>query len=167
MPTPAPTSATGAPTAGRRPTTASPTIPRPPPAAQFGNPVHCVKLSRDGLVYVCDRQNDRIQVFHHDGSFVTEFFVARQTGGLGSVWDLALLPDATQSVVFDADGTGNEVHVLRRADGLVLGAFGRSGRAPGEFHWVHSLAIDSRGDLFTTEVDAGRRVQKFVPAGRP
>jgi DNA-binding beta-propeller fold protein YncE len=140
--------------------------PQAAPARQFGNPVHCVKLARDGLVYVCDRKNDRIQVFHHDGSFVTEWFIRPGTRGLGSVWDLALSPDGAQVFLFNADGTNEEVRILRRADGNILGAFGRPGRLPGQFHWVHSIAADSHGNVFTTEVDRADRVQKFVPVGR-
>jgi len=131
---------------------------------QFGTPVHCVKLARDGLVYVCDRQNDRVQVFHRDGSFVTEWRIAPQTLGMGSVWDLALWPDAGQSLLFNADGENNQVRILRRGDGGMLGAFGHSGRQAGQFHWVHNIAIDSHGNVFTTEVDTGKRVQRFTPA---
>lgn len=134
---------------------------------QFGRPVHCVKLARDGFVYVCDRQNDRIQVFQHDGHFVTEFRIAPDTGGMGSVWDLALSPDAGQDMLFNADGQNNVVRILRRADGLILGAFGRPGHEPGEFQWVHNLAIDSHGNVFTTEVAGGERVQRFVPVVGP
>lgn len=134
---------------------------------QFGTPVHCVKLAKDGLVYVCDRRNDRIQIFHKDGAFVAEWPIAPGTLGLGSVWDLAFWPDTEQSLLFNADGQNNEVRILRRSDGTLLGAFGRAGRAAGQFHWVHSLAIDSHGNVFTTEVDTARRVQRFVPAGAP
>lgn len=137
------------------------------PARQFGNPVHCVKLARDGLVYVCDRKNDRIQVFRHDGSFVAEWFIKPGTRGLGSVWDLALSPDGAQVFLYNADGSNNEVRVLRRTDGAIVSVFGQPGRAPGQFHWVHSIAVDSHGNVFTTEVDKADRVQKFVPAGRP
>jgi DNA-binding beta-propeller fold protein YncE len=141
-----------------------PHAPLPP---QFGRPVHCVKLSRDGLVYVCDRQNDRIQVFHKDGRFVAEWRIAPGTTGPGSVWDLGLWPDAGQTWLFNGDGQNEQVRILRRSDGTIVGAFGRAGRGPGEFHWVHSLAIDSRGDVFTTEVDGGNRVQRFVPQAAP
>jgi hypothetical protein len=141
--------------------------PQAPLPRQFGRPVHCVRLARDGLVYVCDRQNDRIQVFHKDGTFVTEWRIAPGTRGMGSVWDLGLWPDAGQTLLFDADGQNNQVHIVSRGDGAVLGAFGRSGHEPGHFHWVHSLAIDSHGTVFTTEVDGGNRVQRFVPAALP
>ena len=137
--------------------------PASPPAQQFGNPVHCVRIAKDGLVYVCDRANDRIQVFRKDGSFVREFFVEKNTLANGSVWDLELWPDANQSFLINADGANNEVRILGRETGATLGAFGRNGRQAGEFHWVHNVAIDSRGNIFTTEVDTGKRIQKFVP----
>jgi len=127
--------------------------------------VHCVKLARDGLVCVCDRINDRIQVFRRDGTFVREWFYETATLGNGSVWDLALWPDARQTFLFNADGENNEVRTLHREDGTVLGAFGRSGRQAGQFHWVHNLAVDSYGNVFTTEVDTAKRVQRFVPVG--
>jgi hypothetical protein len=141
--------------------------PAAPLPRQFGRPVHCVKLANDGLVYVCDRQNDRIQVFHKDGRFVTEWRIAPGTTGLGSVWDLGLWPDAGQTLLFNADGQTDQVRVLRRGDGTILGAFGRAGRRAGEFHWVHSLAIDSHGTVFTTEVDGANRVQRFVSGTAP
>ncbi|MBS0644788.1 MAG: hypothetical protein JSS43_33385 [Proteobacteria bacterium] len=137
--------------------------PRGPLPRQFGTPVHCVKLARDGLVYICDRQNDRIQVFGRDGHFVTEFRVAPETLGMGTVWDLALSVDPAQALLFDADGQNERVHILDRADGTVRGGFGSSGRAPGQFLWVHNIAVDSHGTVFTTEVGEGRRVQRFVP----
>jgi len=135
------------------------------PSQQFGNPVHCVKLARDGLVYVCDRVNDRIQVFRKDGSFVREFFVEKATRANGSVWDLDLFPDENETWLLNADGANNEVRVLDRNSGATVGAFGRSGRNAGDFHWIHNLAVDSRGNVFTTEVDNGKRAQKFLLRG--
>jgi DNA-binding beta-propeller fold protein YncE len=137
--------------------------PKAPPSPQFGNPVHCAVLARDGLLYVCDRINDRIQVFRTDGTFVTEWFYARNTLGNGSVWDLALWPDAHQTWLLNADGENNEVRILRRSDGAVVGSFGRQGRWAGEFHWVHNIAVDSKGNVYTGEVDTGERIQKFRP----
>ena len=139
------------------------------PPQVFGNPVHCVKIARDGLVYVCDRQNDRIQVFQKDGTFVKEFLVAKETLQQGSMWDLALWIDLPQSFLMNADGANNEVRTLVRETGEVVAAFGRNGRNAGEFHWVHNLAIDSKGNIYTTEVDTGKRAQKFrhvEPAAR-
>jgi hypothetical protein len=125
----------------------------------FRNPVHCVRLSRDGLVYVCDRANNRIQVFKKDGTFVKEFVVAPDTKGNGSMWDADLSPD--QTVIHAADGENNVVWNLLRDTGRVLGSFGRNGRGAGQFHWIHNLAVDSKGNVYTTEVDSGKRAQKF------
>ncbi len=131
------------------------------PSDRFANPVHCVRLARDGLVYVCDRGNDRIQVFRRDGSYVREIIIAPNTLGSGSVWDIDFLPDAGQSVMLTADGSNNTVWLLARQAGEIIGRFGRSGRNAGEFHWVHNMAVDSRGNVFTTEVDTGKRAQRF------
>ena len=136
--------------------------PSAPPAQQFRNPVHCVRIARDGMVYVCDRVNDRFQVFRKDGSFVTEYVLEPTTRWVGSVWDIALSEDPEQKYLFVADGTNNEIHILLRKSGQELGSFGRQGRYAGEFHWVHAIAIDSHGNLFSGEVDTGKRIQKFT-----
>jgi len=128
----------------------------------FANPVHCVRLSHDGLLYVCDRKNNRIQVFRKDGTFVKEFVIAPETGGNGSAWDADLSPDAKQTYLLNADGTNNHVWTLLRESGRILGTFGRTGREPGEFRVVHNLAVDSKGNVYTTEVNPGNRAQKFV-----
>ena len=132
------------------------------PAKQFRNPVHCARIAQDGLVYVCDRVNNRIQVFHKDGTFVKEFLVEPVTRGFGSVWDIALSHDSEQKYLFVADGTNNEIHIVMRENGDKLGSFGHAGRAAGQFHWLHTIAIDSHGNLFTGDVDTGKRVQKFT-----
>ena len=152
---------------GKPPVDAKPNLRRtaPPTAEQletFGNPVHCARLSRDGLVYVCDRLNNRIQVFRRDGTYVKEFKVEPATAGNGSVWDIALSRDPEQRYLFLADGRNNQVVTLSRDTGTVLSTFGRPGRYAGEFHWVHDLAIDSKGNLYAGEVDNGKRVQRFV-----
>lgn len=136
--------------------------PAAPLPRQFGNPVHCVRIAADGLVYVCDRINDRVQVFRKDGTYVREFRVEQATTGNGSVWDLALWPDRAQSWLLNADGENNEVRTLVRGTGAVVGAVGKPGRQAGDFHWIHNIALDSKGNLFTTEVDTGKRVQRFV-----
>lgn len=139
--------------------------PGAPVSQQFNNPVHCVQVARDGLVYVCDRTNDRIQVFRKDGTFVKEFFVETNTLQNGSVWELAIWPDEKETYLINADGANNEVRTLSRDTGDVLGRLGRSGRMAGDFHWVHNLALDSKGNLFTTEVDTAKRAQKFLFRG--
>ena len=131
----------------------------------FSNPVHCVRLSRDGLVYVCDRANDRIQVFKKDGTFVKEFQVDPQTLQNGSVWDLVLSEDAAQRYIFVADGANMPSARSIARPGRGLASFGRPGRMAGEFKWVHNMAIDFKGNLYTAEVGIGRRVQKFKRTG--
>jgi sugar lactone lactonase YvrE len=140
-----------------------PYSPDAPVPQQFANPVHCATLSRDGNVYVCDRTNNRVQVFKKDGTFVTEWFYEKPTLGAGSVWGLAMWPDANQTFMLNNDGENNVVRILRRSDGQVVGTFGRSGRQAGQFHWVHALAVDSKGNVYTGEVDNGKRVQRFKP----
>jgi DNA-binding beta-propeller fold protein YncE len=135
--------------------------PKAPVAQQFGNPVHCVKIANDGLVYVCDRINDRIQVFKKDGSFVKEWFFETNTLGNGAVWDLAIWPDPKQSYLLIADGENNEIRIIDRENGNVVGSFGHNGRNAGQFHWVHAMAVDKLGNVYTAEVDTGKRIQKF------
>ncbi len=150
---------------GKTPGTDDKLPPYSPTAAlsqTFGNPVHCVRMSNDGLVYVCDRVNDRIQVFRKDGTFVKEFRVEPQTLQNGSVWDLVLSNDPQQRYIFIADGANGQIHVIAREDGKLLSQWGRHGRQPGQFKWVHNIGIDSKGTLYTSEVGFGRRVQKFT-----
>jgi DNA-binding beta-propeller fold protein YncE len=139
--------------------------PAQPLSKQFGNPVHCVRLANDGLVYVCDRANSRIQVFDRQGAFKHEFRVEPQTLANGSVWDMVLSHDPTQKYLYVADGANGRIYVLRRSDGAQLGSFGRTGRMAGEFKWIHNIAIDAQGNLYTSEVGFGRRVQKFERVG--
>jgi len=132
------------------------------PARQFLGPVHCIKIANDGLVYVCDRTANRIQVFTKEGAFVKELFVARETLGNGSTWAIAFSNDPRQQYLFVADGRNNVVWIMDRNSGQVLGSFGRNGRNAGQFHWVHQMVADSQGNLYTGEVDTGKRIQKFV-----
>lgn len=139
--------------------------PDAPPAQQFRNPVHCAQLANDGLVYVCDRVNDRIQVFKKDGTFVKEQFIARRTLGDGSVWDIAFSKDPQQKYIYLADGANEKVYIILRDTLQILTSFGDGGRQPGSFYAVHSIATDSKGNIYTTETYRGQRVQKFVYKG--
>jgi DNA-binding beta-propeller fold protein YncE len=132
-----------------------------PPPPQF-RIVHAVKLSRDGMVYVCDRTNDRIQVFRRDGTFVREAFLAKATLGSGSVWDIGFSPDPGQTFAFVPDGTNQQVYVLLRESLRIVHTFGGAGRWAGQFYGAHSLAVDSNGSLYIGETYEGKRVQKFV-----
>ncbi|HTM24086.1 MAG TPA: hypothetical protein VL225_02770 [Vicinamibacterales bacterium] len=146
-------------------TNLGPYDPTAPPAQQFRSPVHCAELSNDGLLYVCDRPNDRIQVFRPDGTFVKEMFVATTTLGDGSVWDIAFSKDPQQKYMYLADGKNEKIYVIDRARMEILTSFGDGGRQPGQFFAVHSIAVDSKGNIFTTETYEGRRLQKFVYKG--
>jgi autonomous glycyl radical cofactor GrcA len=139
--------------------------PTAPPAQQFRNPVHCAELANDGTLYVCDRQNDRIQVFTREGKFVKEQFIAKNSLGEGSVWDIAFSKDPQQTYIYLADGRNMKVRILRRDTLEELTAFGDGGRQPGQFFGVHSIAVDSQGNIYTTETWEGKRVQKFVYKG--
>lgn len=139
--------------------------PSDPPAQQFRNPVHCAELSKDGYVYVCDRPNDRIQIFTKDGKFVKETFVEKNTLGDGSTWDIAFSRDPEQKYFFLADGANEKIHVFDRKSMTELTSFGDGGRQPGQFYAVHSIATDSKGNLYTTETYEGKRVQRFVYKG--
>lgn len=136
-----------------------------PPPPQF-RIVHSVRIARDGLVYVCDRTNDRLQVFRKDGTFVAEAFVARRTLGSGSVWDIAFSNDPEQQFLIINDGTNQQIWTLRRGTLEVVSAFGQAGRWAGQFYGAHVMAANSKGDLFIGETYEGKRVQRFVYTGR-
>ena len=121
--------------------------------------------ANDGLIYVCDRPNDRIQVFRRDGTFVDEVRIAPETLGDGSTWDVAFSRDPEQRYMYVADGKNMRVYVMDRRELRVLTRFGDGGRQPGQFFAVHSIATDSRGNLYTTETYEGKRLQKFVFQG--
>jgi hypothetical protein len=139
--------------------------PNAPPAQQFRNPVHCAMLAKDNLLYVCDRQNDRIQVFTPEGKYIKEQFVAKNTLAAGSAWDIAFSKDAQQKYIYLADGQNQKVYVLDRQSLQVLTSFGDGGRQPGQFFGVHSIATDSKGNIYTTETYEGKRVQRFMYKG--
>jgi DNA-binding beta-propeller fold protein YncE len=131
-----------------------------PPSKQFANAVHCVRLSKDGLVYMCDRGNNRVQVFQKNGTYVREF-IGTQIGTLDTA-DLAFSPDAEQRYVVVADGQSSYLRILTRADGKQVGSFARHGRQIGEFRNLHNLGVDSKGNLYTGEAGFGRRIQRFT-----
>jgi len=132
---------------------------------QFRTPVHCAEPTRDGHVYVCDRPNNRIQVFEKDGTFVDEVQLAPRTLGDGSTWDIAFSRDPGQTYMYVADGKNMKVYIMDRASLEVLTSFGDGGRQPGLFFAVHSIATDSEGNIYTTETYEGKRVQKFLYRG--
>lgn len=138
--------------------------PRSPPAPQF-RIVHAVRIAHDGLVYVCDRTNDRLQVFRKDGTFVREAVISKNTFGSGSVWDVAFSTDRAQQFLFVNDGTNQVIYVLDRQSLAVVSTFGGAGRWAGQFYGAHNIAVNARGDLFVTETYEGKRLQKFTYTG--
>jgi DNA-binding beta-propeller fold protein YncE len=148
--------------------------PNDPPAKSFRD-ITCIEIARDGMVYVCDKSSNRIQVFDKSGKFIKEAFVAKNTmGGVlsgsfgvinaaGAVWEAALSQDQQQRYLFVADGMNKKVRVLLRDSLTEVGAIGSGGRYPGQFLAVNSVAVDAQGNLYTGETHHGKRVQKFVP----
>jgi 6-phosphogluconolactonase (cycloisomerase 2 family) len=135
--------------------------PKAPPTQQFHNPVHCADMSVDRFIYVCDRVGDRLQIFTPEGKFVKEAFFETNTKNAGSVWDIAFSKDPQQRFIFMADGVNERVKIIDRQTLKELTSFGDGGRQPGQFYGVHSIAIDSKGNLYTTETYEGKRIQRF------
>ena len=146
-------------------TNLGPFTPGEEPAQQFRNPVHCAEPSTDGYIYVCDRVNNRLQVFHPDGTFVQELFVKPDSLGDGSVWDISFSSDPEQQFIYLADGTNRKIFIIERESMEILTNFGDGGRNPGQFFAVHNIATDSQGNIYTTETYEGKRVQKFSYTG--
>ena len=149
----------------------------PPDQKQFAPALHCVHFSVDGLVYVCERGSDRVQVFTKEGKFVSSFFVHPSTpsrgaecggpgstmfGMCGTIYNLTFSHDAMEKYVLIADGTNDKVWIHDRQDGKMVGSIGDNGRMAGQFHWIDAIAMDSHGNIYTGEVDTGKRVQKFI-----
>jgi DNA-binding beta-propeller fold protein YncE len=146
------------------------------PAKSFRD-ITCVEIARDGMVYVCDKSSNRIQVFDKSGKFIREAFVAKDTTGpgplaggfgvinaAGAVWDVALSNDPAQRYLFVADGMNKKVRILQRDTLTETGTFGSGGRYPGQFLVVNAIAADAQGNVYTGETHHGKRVQKFVQA---
>ncbi|MGE3277668.1 MAG: hypothetical protein AB7O67_21340 [Vicinamibacterales bacterium] len=138
------------------------------PARQFST-VHGITGSKDGLIYVADRRNNRVQVFKQDGTFVAEKIVAPKTLASGSAFVPVLSRDPEEKWLYLADGTNHKVWIMRRSDLEVVGEFGHGGRQVGQMLRPHGMSIDSHGNLYVGEASTGRRVQKFVvsESGRP
>ena len=146
----------------------------PPDMREFAPALHCIHITQDGLVYVCERGMNRIQVFTKQGTFVTSFLIAPNTpsrgnicdsekdGMCGSTYNLTFSHDAGQQYILVADGTNHRIWIHDRHTGELKGSVGRPGRMAGEFFWIDAIATDSLGNVYTGEVRTGKRVQKFV-----
>lgn len=131
----------------------------------FRGPVHCADVSNDGLVYVCDRTSNRIQIFKADGTFVREIYTQRNSRGDGSVWDVAFSRDPQQRFLYVADGRNQKIRIFDRQSMTELTTFGKGGHYPGEWYSLHNVATDSKGNLYTVETYQGRRLQRFLYKG--
>ena len=149
----------------------------PPDQKQFAPALHCVHFAPDNLVYICERGSDRVQVFTKEGKFVSSFFVHPSTiargmecggpgstvyGMCGTIYNLTFSHDPQGKYALIADGTNDKVWIQDRKTGEVAGSIGDNGRMAGYFHWIDAIAMDSKGNLYTGEVDTGKRVQKFI-----
>jgi len=132
---------------------------------QFRTPVHCAEPSNDGLVYVCDRPNNRVQVFQADGTYVREAYYAPETLGDGAIWDIAFSPDPEQSFIYVADGKNARIRIIDRQSMEEVSTIGTGGRYAGMFQAVHSIDTDSQGNIYATETYEGRRLHKFIYQG--
>jgi DNA-binding beta-propeller fold protein YncE len=131
----------------------------------YRGPVHCAKVSVDGLVYVCDRTSNRVQVFKTDGTFIREIYTQRDSRGDGTTWDVEFSTDAQQRFLYIADGRNQKIRIFDRASMTQLTSFGKGGHYPGEWYSLHNIATDSKGNLYTVETYQGRRLQRFLNKG--
>ena len=146
---------------GNEPT--PPHNPAGPPLKEYRPSVHCVQISNDNLVYVCDRGGNRVQVFTKQGEFQKEFIVANDTLERGTAGMVSFSPDPEQRFLFLADIQNSAVWILNRQTGEVAGRFGRRGYGAGEMMLMHLAVADSEGNVYTGEVGDAGRVQKFRP----
>jgi len=135
----------------------------------FAEVVHCITMSNAGLLYVCDRQGNRVQVFEKSGKFVRNIAIPNKSGKLpdkrGTAWWVAFSPDPAQRFMYVMDGGTEQVHTLDHASGKILSSFGRPGHQIGNFTHGHTIAVDSKGSIYVAETNWGRRIQKFKLQG--
>ena len=134
------------------------------PDKQFHGTMNSIDISVDGLVYVADRGGDRIQIFTKEGKFVKEFMISpKTTEGSGTVWSTMFSRDPKQKFLYVADGTNGIIRILTREDGMQVGTVGHKGHMVGEFDSCERMGLDSKGNLYVTEVNHNTRLQKFAP----
>jgi DNA-binding beta-propeller fold protein YncE len=164
-----PAAAAPPPPEGKRPGNAEIQIPTVdtggPGLPQFSVPVHAVKVSNDGLVYVADRVGRRVQVFTTSGKYVNQVFINRAGPSRESAAGVAFSPDSQQEFLYVADFGNSRVVVLNRKSLEVLYQFGTRTATPGNFQGLHHLAADLKGNLYTAEVAPGNRAQRFIFKG--
>ena len=132
----------------------------------FSSPVHGIVVSNDGIVYVGDRSNRRVQMFTTEGRYLGQMFVNRAGPSPDSVSSIALSPDKDQQFLYMADFGNSHIVVADRKKLEILYQFGSRGAAPGDFQGLHHIAVDSKGNIYTAEVAPGARAQRFVFKGQ-
>jgi len=132
---------------------------------RFASPVHGIVVSNDGIVYVGDRSNRRIQLFTPAGKYLSQIFINRSEPGSGSVSGLAFSADKAQRFLYVSDYGNSHVVVVDRKKREVLYQFGKRAATPGDFRGIHHIAVDSKGNLYTAEVAPGGRAQRFLYKG--
>ena len=137
----------------------------------FAQVVHCITMSKAGLIYVCDRQGNRVQVFEKSGKFIKNIWIKTGTPTLpdkrGTAWWVEFSPDPEQKLMYVMNGRNEQVHILDHASGRILSSFGRPGHQIGNFTHGHTLTVNSKGSIYVAETDWGRRIQKFKIVARP
>lgn len=136
-----------------------------PGPEKFAGPVHGILVSNDGVVYVADRTNRRVQLFTPSGKYLTEMFLNRAGPAPESVSGMAFSPDPAQKFLYLSDFGNSRIAVVDRKMLRILYQFGKRGPEPGNFQGIHHIAVDSRGNLYTGEVAPGSRAQKFIFKG--
>lgn len=132
--------------------------------ATGGGHPHCVIIGRDDLVYVCDRGNQRIEVFDKMGAFKREIPINPEGLSYLSLRtnDIAFSPDQGQTYIHTSDVGSGSVWILNRMTGVIVSGIGSMGHNAGQFVGVHTMAMDSKGNLYVSEGGGGRRTQKFT-----
>ena len=147
----------------------SDTEPEADPDSEDGPPwfgtVHGIEVSNDGLVYVSDRNNSRIQIFDLDGNYLRQVFINQYEGRSLTVAGIAFSPDPEQKFIYVADQANLHIHVLDRQTLDVLDTWGELGTEPAQFDALHNLTVDSKGNLYTAEAQRNHRMQRFLYAG--
>ena len=154
----------------------------PPEEKNFVPDLHFAEISKDGMVYIGERGQDRISVYTKQGKWIQDFSVSPNTpsrgpdcGGLppntkmppcGTTYKMVFSKDPDQKYMYVADGTNNVVWILDRKTGKTLGHFGGNGKYAGQLHWINAIGTDSKGNIYTGEVEEAKRIQKFVPVMR-
>jgi DNA-binding beta-propeller fold protein YncE len=143
------------------PATPQPNQPSPEGPPQFGL-VHAVKVSTDGIVYVADRTNNRVQSFTLEGKYLRQIRLPAEGGVTPVPAGFAFSPDAQQKYLYVVDSGPMKVQIFDRQTMTHIGSVGSRGPKPGEFDIIHHMAADSKGSLYGAEIVTNRRAQRFV-----